>query len=61
MSRHNALIRHDALIQIRAGREIEENERESILNITNRYKGKSDYEISEAKMGRIYNIYVIIK
>lgn len=48
--------RHDALIQIRASREIEENEMESILNIIDRYKGKSDYKVSETKNG--YDVYM---
>ncbi len=46
----------DTIIQIRASREIEENERKSILNIINRYKGESEYQISDAKNG--YDVYM---
>lgn len=47
---------HDTLIQIRASREIKENERRSILNIIDRYKGESECQISEAKNG--YDVYM---
>ncbi|NYT01133.1 MAG: hypothetical protein GKB99_05380 [Methanocellales archaeon] len=47
---------HDTLIQIRASREIKENERRSILNIIDRYKGESEYQISDAKNG--YDVYM---
>ena len=48
--------RHDAIIQIRASREIEENEKKSILNIIDRYKGKSECKVSEAKNG--FDVYM---
>jgi NMD protein affecting ribosome stability and mRNA decay len=50
------LSNHDTIIQIRASREIKENEIKSILNIIDRYKGKSEFQISEAKNG--YDVYM---
>ncbi len=47
---------HDAIIQIRAEREITENEIISLHNIIERYKGGSEYYIYDAKNG--FDIYV---
>ena len=46
---------HDGIIQIRANRELSENEIRSILNIVERYRGKSEYEIIESENG--FDIY----
>lgn len=47
---------HDGLIQIRALREIKENELRSIHNIVARYKGGSEIEYLHRKRG--FDIYV---
>ncbi|HDM36196.1 MAG TPA: hypothetical protein ENG09_02935 [Candidatus Syntrophoarchaeum butanivorans] len=47
---------HDAIIQIRADREITEDEMRSLHNIIERYRGGSDYEIFDAKNG--FDVYV---
>ncbi len=46
---------HDGIIQIRSSRELTENEIRSILNIVERYRGRSEYEILESEGG--FDIY----
>ena len=47
---------HDAINQIRADRDIKENEMRSIKNIIERYKGKSAIEFFDSKNG--FDLYV---
>ena len=47
---------HDSIVQVRSKRGITENEMRSILNIIERYKGKSETEFFDCKNG--FDLYV---